>query len=108
MRNYACMSDEDLADALVDMSLLDGVRGNEEAVALISVCAERIRNKTNAQISPLDAQISVAILDRICTAARKANDEAEKLKRKLVELDNMSPLVKIRIEAPKPGCRSHS
>lgn len=106
MMNFACLKDDDLADQLVGLLADERFSKDNSLVALLSVCAERIRNKTKIHVpSEFDAQISTAILERIGTAAREANAEAEKLKSKLLEIDNMRPHVEIRIDAPKPGCR---
>lgn len=107
MMNFSCLRDEDLADQLVGVLADERFSKDNSLVALLSVCAERIRNKTKINIpSEFDAQIFSAILERIGSAAREANAEAEKLKSKLLEIENMRPHVEICIDAPKPGRRS--
>ena len=106
MMNFSCLRDEDLADQLVGVLADERFSKDNSLVALLSVCAERIRNKTKINIpSEFDAQVATAILERIGTAAREANAEAVKLHEKLLEIDNMRQHVEIRIDAPKPGCR---
>ena len=105
MMNFACLNDEELSDQLIGVLEDKRLSDDNAIIALFSVCAERIRNKTKIHIpSEFDAQISSAILERIGTAAREANAEADKLKSKLLEIDNMRPHFEIRIDAPKPGC----
>lgn len=106
MMNFACLSDEDLADKLVSVLAEERFSSDNSLVALLSVCAERIRNMTKIQMpSEFDAQVATEILERIGTASREANAEVVKLHKKLLEIDNMRAHVEIRIDAQKPGCR---
>lgn len=107
MMNFACLRDDDLADQLVGVLADERFSKDNSLVALLSVCAERIRNKTKFPVvTAMDAQIASAVFERISKAAREATYEAEQVRKKLDEIDKIRPHVEILIDAPKPGRRS--